>query len=316
MSIKTTGGIFGRNPTFNDVEVDGTLTVGGNTVPDASTILVDGDIGSTVEAYDATILKSADIGSTVQGYDADTAKLDVAQSWSAKQTFVSSSVSGTETITEFSRPTYGLCLGIRKIAGSGGILSNQNLYISADDSNTQTAAASNIIFQVDGSEKARINSLGNLAFISGSGIDFSATAGTGTSELFDDYEEGTWTPTYTASSGGAATYNVQSGKYTKIGNKVTVIGELQAQRSTLSGNISIGGLPFSNSGNGGGMFITFAINFATDMPNFRGYASSTTLALRKQATNSAGSTTITEADLSDAATNHNYLYFTAVYLTS
>ena len=46
------------------------VTVGG------SNVLVDTDIGSTVEAYDATILKSADIGSTVQGYDADTAKYD------------------------------------------------------------------------------------------------------------------------------------------------------------------------------------------------------------------------------------------------
>jgi hypothetical protein len=69
MTIKKNGGIFGRNPTFNDVEVDGTLTVGGNAVPDASTLLVDGDIGSTVQAYDA-----------------DTAKLDVAQTFTAIQT--------------------------------------------------------------------------------------------------------------------------------------------------------------------------------------------------------------------------------------
>jgi NDP-sugar pyrophosphorylase family protein len=35
-----------------------------------ATIMVDADIGSTVEAYDATILKDADIGSTVEAYDA------------------------------------------------------------------------------------------------------------------------------------------------------------------------------------------------------------------------------------------------------
>jgi hypothetical protein len=33
-----------------------------------ATIMVDADIGSTVEAYDATILKDADIGSTVEAY--------------------------------------------------------------------------------------------------------------------------------------------------------------------------------------------------------------------------------------------------------
>ena len=39
------------------------------------------------EAADATILKDADIGVTVQGYDPDTAKLDVAQIYTAQQTF-------------------------------------------------------------------------------------------------------------------------------------------------------------------------------------------------------------------------------------
>jgi hypothetical protein len=42
----------------------GTLQNGG------SNVLVDTDIGSTVQAYDATILNDADIGVTVQGYDA------------------------------------------------------------------------------------------------------------------------------------------------------------------------------------------------------------------------------------------------------
>jgi hypothetical protein len=50
-------------------------------------ILTSSDIGSTVQGYDANILTSSDIGSTVQAYDADTAKLDVAQTFSAEQTF-------------------------------------------------------------------------------------------------------------------------------------------------------------------------------------------------------------------------------------
>ena len=44
----------------------GTLQNGG------SNVLVDTDIGSTVQAYDATIVVDADIGVTVQGYDANT----------------------------------------------------------------------------------------------------------------------------------------------------------------------------------------------------------------------------------------------------
>lgn len=65
----------------------GTLQNGG------SNVVVDSDIGSTVQAYDAnlpagnTILVDGDIGSTVQGYDVDTAKTDVAQTFTAQQTF-------------------------------------------------------------------------------------------------------------------------------------------------------------------------------------------------------------------------------------
>ena len=43
------------------------------------------EIGVDVQAYDATILVDADIGVNVQAYDADTAKLDVAQSFTAAQ---------------------------------------------------------------------------------------------------------------------------------------------------------------------------------------------------------------------------------------
>lgn len=61
---------------------------------------------------------------------------------------------------------------------------------------------------------------GNLNVANGNGIDFSATPGTGTSELFADYEEGTWTPTVTANSGTLTSYT-SSGTYTKMGRAVT-----------------------------------------------------------------------------------------------
>lgn len=43
------------------------------------------EIGVDVQAYDATLLNDADIGVSVQAYDADTAKLDVAQTFTAAQ---------------------------------------------------------------------------------------------------------------------------------------------------------------------------------------------------------------------------------------
>jgi len=52
VSIKQHGGVFGRNPTFNDVTVEGDITVDGTAIPDPSTILVDADIG-TIASQDA-----------------------------------------------------------------------------------------------------------------------------------------------------------------------------------------------------------------------------------------------------------------------
>ena len=84
---------------------------------------------------------------------------------------------------------------------------------------------------------------GNLVIgTAGKGIDFSATPGTGTSELLSDYEEGTWTPSYT---GWTINPITDLGTYIKIGNQVTV--SLLAHNGTSSGTaVSIGGLPFTS----------------------------------------------------------------------
>jgi hypothetical protein len=58
---------------------------------------------------------------------------------------------------------------------------------------------------------------GNLIVASGQGIDFSATPGTGTSELLADYEEGTWTVVWDNLTG---TPSSTTGYYTKVGRQV------------------------------------------------------------------------------------------------
>ena len=89
-------------------------------------------------------------------------------------------------------------------------------------------------------------STGNLVIgTSGKGIDFSATPGTGTSELLNDYEEGTWTPT--DASGAGLTFAAASGTYTKIGRQVTLTWSIVYP---VTGDISpavLGGLPFTAS---------------------------------------------------------------------
>ncbi|CAB4166509.1 hypothetical protein UFOVP845_34 [uncultured Caudovirales phage] len=93
----------------------------------------------------------------------------------------------------------------------------------------------------------------NIVMADGKGIDFSATPGTGTSELFDDYEEGTWSPVvWDALTGGNAcgmtVGSVTFGSYTKIGRIVSLQGSFRI--SSVSGvttsNIAwIRGLPFA-----------------------------------------------------------------------
>ena len=100
---------------------------------------------------------------------------------------------------------------------------------------------------------------GNLVIgTSGKGIDFSATSGSGTSELFDDYEEGNFTPTVNAIA--SPNYSVQVGRYTKIGNLVTAQVYLLLASGGGEGSVfSIGSLPFTSTNTtykeGGGYII-------------------------------------------------------------
>lgn len=88
----------------------------------------------------------------------------------------------------------------------------------------------------------------NLAVSNGNGIDFSATPGTGTSELFDDYETGTWTPSFAGSgSNPTVTYSYQRGTYVKVGRQVTISCAINYTATTGgSGNLRISGLPFTS----------------------------------------------------------------------
>ena len=91
---------------------------------------------------------------------------------------------------------------------------------------------------------------GNLVVASGHGIDFSATGdgiGTASSELLDDYEEGTWTPVFNA-VGATFTTQANVARYTKVGNLVTISGYCQIYCSAGAGNdVTITGLPYNTA---------------------------------------------------------------------
>jgi hypothetical protein len=89
-------------------------------------------------------------------------------------------------------------------------------------------------------------SFGNDSIVTANGIKFPATQSASTdANTLDDYEEGSWTPTWTPATGSGATVNTANGYYTKVGNMVTVVFRLGTNgHGTSSGNITIGGLPF------------------------------------------------------------------------
>jgi len=195
MTIKQLGGVFGRNPTFNDVTVDGDAVF-----PDGSKAIF--GAGSDLQIYH-----------------------DGANSYIDDQGTGRIIIKGNDDVRIRSGSDEEMI-----VAASNGATT---LYY---DSFPKIATAS-----------TGVSITGNVIVNSGNGIDFSATSGTGTSELFDDYEEGTWTPTLYGSGGGSATVTVNNASYTKIGNTVRLNAYIFADLSahTIVGDVRLGGLPYN-----------------------------------------------------------------------
>ncbi len=320
MTIKQQGGIFGRNPTFNDVTVEGDITLDGTAIPDPGTILVDGDIGSTVQGYDADTAKYDDTTAnftgtlqeggnnvvtanevgTIASQDADSVNIDggaidgvtlgtnsaVTEAQVDNININGNSITSTDTngnivinpdgtgkvgVNQSSLKADLHLNGTQFIGNTttGLEISDTSLYISRSVSpslarsiemtytynlghvgavfrRVDTSALSALpssgsvtsdILSMDASTNNVIVSNGNLVIgTSGQGIDFSATSGTGTSELFSDYEEGTYTASLYGNTTGPGTplplsssYNTLA--YTKIGRQVTITGKLETSGS-------------------------------------------------------------------------------------
>lgn len=94
---------------------------------------------------------------------------------------------------------------------------------------------------------------------SGAGISFPGTPSLSSdANTLDDYEEGTWNPTYVATSAPftSVTYGVQrGGRYQKIGNRVYASGTVITDSVTVgsaAGVVAISNLPFAPEASTGG----------------------------------------------------------------
>ena len=218
--IKSQGGVFGRNPSFNEVEA-AEIGIG---VSDPLNLL-----------HVAGLPKTLGASKSVAWMD-DTSPLALGVGGGI-------AFRGVFNTAGDLVPMGGI-QGKKENANTGNANGSVSLFASAGGSLTE-------VMQGQSSGNVRLP-IGNLVIgTSGKGIDFSATSGTGTSELFNDYEEGAWTPTFSVEFTTAPT--VTSAQYTKIGRQVTVT--MLATGGVVTAGGSIGGLPFtSNSSQGAGAY--------------------------------------------------------------
>jgi len=152
--------------------------------------------------------------------------------------------------------------------------------------------------------------------------------GTGSANELDDYEEGTWTPTYTTTGTQfpSVTYGLQSGHYTKIGRMVIVSFRLKTDavdKTGVSGasNMRVSGLPFTPSQTSGSQMgialypLGFNPNWAENPQKIFLSEGDTNLSLQQDDYN-AGQYSLnhpTTVDDVNTGTNSNYSYAQVIY---
>jgi len=111
-------------------------------------------------------------------------------------------------------------------------------------------------FFTGGSESLRLSATSKAVILAGgstsangTGITFPAAfSGSSDVNTLDDYEEGTFSPSvFGLSTAGTTTFTIQEGKYTKVGNVVTITINVGWSNATGTGTLAIGALPFTVS---------------------------------------------------------------------
>lgn len=288
MTIKQQGGVFGRNPTFNDADISNDLSVGNDaTVAGDLTVGGSGLIDNLKVVEDFELRMNPTAFGSVAGYGYI---FKTGSGGSAPFNQAGALVYQPRTSTTDGRSNHKFYTG-------------DPLTLALDLKPDQTAHFGN-----------------NIVLPSGNGIDFSATSGTGTSELFDDYEEGTFTPIYEASSSNpTVTYDIQAGHYTKIGNVCHCIIRIRTDAvSGGSGNLRLAGLPFAaksaaSSAMSGGITVNRADSFTTNTPA-NGLITGGAQYIEFY-TDAAWGTQVTTSNLTNSA-NSNQLILSVVYQTA
>ena len=127
-------------------------------------------------------------------------------------------------------------------------------YLHTDEASKyeQSGGAHSFFVAASGSADATV-SFNRKLRIDSDGLKFNAD--TSSANALDDYEEGSFTPTYTNTGGVTPNYNYQEGFYTKIGNLVTCAGIIGCTNANSfgSGKVLKIVLPFTCANNSYGL---------------------------------------------------------------
>jgi hypothetical protein len=181
---------------------------------------------------------------------------------------------------------------------------------------TDETGSGSLVFATRPSFANTIGVGGATAAASGAGMSFPAVASLSTDvNTLDDYEEGTWTPTYTPASGSFTSLTVVgAGRYVKIGKTVYVWMDIRTTGAstigTASGILYITGLPFTVDSNGGygvcSIFQAYNLGTAFTYLGVITEASTTRMYLTKNTSN-GGVTYVQATEINTGAGNFNNL---------
>ena len=218
--------------------------------------------------------------------------------------------------------------------GSIGVTSSDQFWIARATGNQGIKFKNSALMpsQNNGTDYDNAQDLGSSSvrwkdlYLSG-GVVFGTTGGTVTSKTLDDYEEGTWTPTYTTSGAQftSVQYGLQAGHYTKVGRMVIAVFRVKTDAVNKTGttgtsNIRISGLPFTPAYSNGLMGIQiyplgFNPNWLQNPQKVNLVENDTNLYLQQDDYNSGQYSLNHPTTVDDVATvnNSNYAYGQVIY---
>ena len=173
-------------------------------------------------------------------------------------------------------------------------------------------------FYTADNERVRIHSNGVLSAANGIalGVGTASTA----SNVLDDYEEGTFSPTFTSSS-ASFSYSFQYGFYTKIGRSVTCNIWIRGQSSgTTSNALKVANLPFTSISATGYFASTsfgqiYLVDYPSNAKEILGHVGSNATIIDLQySTDDAGAVNLT-ASAVDSSTASGFM-ITLTYITA